>query len=718
MEEKNTILIVAAPSQDVAGLELALAAHNYRIVALANADSACAAVAAGGVALVLLDARLAGGRELEQVGALAQSRPGARTPVLLMSSRPSHEEQQRAARAGADGYFALPLASCDVVDQVLQALRGPRLGGHEVEVNYHAMMSGSPDAVMLLDADSGLPIDVNARAEQMLGRSALQLLATPLQALCAPIQPGGQPLAETLRQMRQHVLAAEVRVYPLTFLHASGRQVDCEARVIRIDKPGHLLFHMRLVDVTGVQRAEALRKGQNDLLEMVARGQPLVATLCALVELIESQSDGVLCSVMLLDEDGVHMRCACGPGLPEGYRALLEGMAIGPGVGSCGTAMHRREAVVVSDIEHDPLWMPYLGLIRDFGLRACWSMPILQDENQVLGSFAMYYKTIRHPDAAEQRLIAVASHLASIAIERDRGEAELARHRTRMEELVQARTAELKRAKEHAELTSEELKAALEHLSLTQEELVRRDKLAALGALVSGVAHELNTPIGNSLMTASTLGDHAAALAASLEAGIRRSELDQYLAEARASADILQRNLQRAAGLVASFKQIAVDAHESQRRSFELQHYLDEFLAATRAGMPAPAPLFHLQVAPGLQMDSYPGPLGQALGHIIGNCVAHAFSGKPGEQVTVSAHAAGGDIVLSVADNGAGMTPEQLRRVFDPFYTTRMGAGQSGLGLYITHNIVTGVLGGHIDVDSRPGAGTTFTMRLPAVAPL
>ncbi len=707
----NTVLVATGAGLDVAALELALARHQYRVVSVASGAHALQVAAAGGVALVLLDAALAGSAALELTGQLTQADPDRRIPVLVMSSRPSQDEQQRAALAGADGYFSLPLATTSVVDQVLFALQGQRIGGYDLEVNYHMMAAASPDAVILLDMDNGHPVDLNHRAEQLLGRSALELLTTPLAALCGP---------GDLEAMMQSVQAGELRVHRIGFRHSSGRMVECNARGVRIAKPGRRLFHIRLVDVTGAQRADALRVGQEQLLEMIARGVPLHDTLHKLVQLVESQSEGVLCSVMLLDEDGVHMHCACCPGLPPAYAALLEGMAIGPGVGSCGTAMHRREAVVVSDIEHDPLWAPYLELVRDFGFRACWSMPIMQDEQTVLGSFAMYYRTVRHPESEEQRLIGVASHLASIAIERARREAELARHRLHLEELVEARTAELRRAKQHAELTSEELQAALENLSMTQEELVRRDKLAALGSLVAGVAHELNTPIGNSLVTASTLADQTASLSRQIDAGIRRSELDAYLERAREAGAIIERNLQRAANLVASFKQIAVDTTDAQRRRFFLDELLQELLSPLWASLPQPRPKLVLNVVPGLQMDSYPGPLGQAIGHLVDNCITHAFASPSANEpaVTIGASAEGSDVLLTVADNGAGIAPEHVRRVFDPFYTTRLGAGRSGLGLYITHNIVTGVLAGHISVASTPGHGATFTLRLPAAAPL
>lgn len=377
MEPNKTVLVATGASLDVAALELALARHDYRVESVTSGQHALEVASAGGVVLVLLDTALAGGAALELTGRLTQADANRRIPVLLMSHRPSNDEKERAARAGADGYFTLPLATTSVVDHVLFALQGQRIGGFDLEVNYHMMAAASPDAVVLIDMDSGRPVDLNHRAEQLLGRSALELLTAPFSAFCDPLE---------MNAMMQSVLAGELRVHRITFRHSSGRAVECNARGVRIAKPGRRLFHIRLVDVTGTQRADELRIGQEQLLEMMARGVPLQDTLHKLVQLVESQSPGVLCSVMLLDEDGVHMRCACCPSLPASYAALLEGMAIGPGVGSCGTAMHRREAVVVSDIEHDPLWAPYLDLIRDYGLRACWSMPIMQDENTVLGS--------------------------------------------------------------------------------------------------------------------------------------------------------------------------------------------------------------------------------------------------------------------------------------------------------------------------------------------
>ena len=698
MDPTKTILIVTSTDFDLAGLELALARHAFRVQVVNKGDSALDAVAAGGIALVLLDVAIAGSASFELCQRVAMAN-GHRLPVLLMSARPSDEEQQRAALAGADAYIRMPFTASAVVEKILVTLNagcGP-LPPDALEVNYHMMMAGSPDAILLFDAGSGRPVDVNLKAEQLFGRSAVELMSLPLSALCPPMQPDGRPSAAALKDLMERVSAGEIRIFPMSFQHSGGRQVDCEIRVVLIEKNGRRLFHMRMVDVTGQLLAEALREGQNRLLEMVARGAPLQATLDALVQLIEHQSDGVICSVMLLDETGTRMRTGSAPNLHKDYLALLDGLELGPMVGSCGTAMFRHEAVIVSDIEHDPLWAPYRELVKPFGLRACWSMPILLDANTVLGSFAMYYRTVRHPTPEDQRLIGVATHLAGIAIERTRAEAELQRHRANLQQLVEARTAELKRA---------------------EQELVRRDKLAALGTLVAGVAHELNTPIGNSLMMVSTMSDHTAGLANRLEHGLRRSELETYVNQALEADVVLLRNLNRAASLISSFKQIAVDAPDAQRRQFALHSLVSETLAPLLAAARPPRPRLVQDISPSLQMDSYPGPLGQALSNLFDNCLVHAFPDSAGT-ITVAARPAAeaGWILLSVADNGVGIAPDNLRRIFDPFFTTRLGAS-SGLGLHIVHNIVTGVLGGEIEVDSSPARGAAFTMRLPLVAPL
>ncbi len=186
--------------------------------------------------------------------------------------------------------------------------------------------------------------------------------------------------------------------------------------------------------------------GQGQLLGMIARGAPLAATLEQLAVLIEAQSEGLYCSVLLLEEDGMHVRNGVGPRLPASYLQALQGAAIAPDVGSCGSAMALAETVIVADICSDPRWTAYKGLIDGHGFRACWSTPILSTQSKVLGSFAMYYKEVRTPQPAELELLSVATQLGSIAIEQQRKQEQLQRYQSQLEALVELRTAELKRA--------------------------------------------------------------------------------------------------------------------------------------------------------------------------------------------------------------------------------------------------------------------------------
>ena len=173
-----------------------------------------------------------------------------------------------------------------------------------------------------------------------------------------------------------------------------------------------------VIDVTERKRGEALRDGERRVLEMIARDAPLEEILEKLVRVVEARFAGLLCSVLLLDEDGRHARHGAAPSLPKPYSDAIDGLCIGPKAGSCGTAMYRREPVVVTDILEDPLWEAYREVAEPYGLRACWSTPILAHSGKVLGSFAMYYREPRGPSPSENRALEMATHLAGIAIER------------------------------------------------------------------------------------------------------------------------------------------------------------------------------------------------------------------------------------------------------------------------------------------------------------
>ena len=205
-----------------------------------------------------------------------------------------------------------------------------------------------------------------------------------------------------------------------------------ENRVYPTPEGLSIFFH----DVTERKQADALLAGQNQVLEMIGRGEPLDATLTALVRFLESQAPKMLCSVLLLDEDGVHVRTGAAPSLPEAYNRAVDGQSIGPAAGSCGTALYRREPVVVEDTTTDPLWANYRALAIAHGLRAAWATPIFNASGRALGTFAAYYREPGRPPPRHQALVDIATHLASVAISRQQSEQSLHESRDQLRALA------------------------------------------------------------------------------------------------------------------------------------------------------------------------------------------------------------------------------------------------------------------------------------------
>ncbi|MBC7621364.1 MAG: tetratricopeptide repeat protein [Candidatus Saccharibacteria bacterium] len=260
---------------------------------------------------------------------------------------------------------------------------------------------------------------------------------------------------------------------------------------------------------------------------------------------------------------------------------------------------------------------------------------------------------------------------------------------------------------------------AYTHLRDAKDQLVAQEKLAALGALVAGVAHELNTPIGNSLLTVSALQQKTTALQDAVADGtLRRSSLAAYIAAAHEGTDIITRGLETAAQLVQSFKQVAVDQATEQRRAYGLLRTTQDTLAALHHSISKAGHRLEIDIPESISLDGYPGPYGQMITNFINNGLLHAFEGRRGGTMRLSARMLKPhQVEIEFSDDGVGIAQENLKRIFEPFFTTKMGQGGSGLGMSISYNIVTSLFGGEIYVDSVPGQGTRFTMRIPVEAP-
>jgi signal transduction histidine kinase len=271
---------------------------------------------------------------------------------------------------------------------------------------------------------------------------------------------------------------------------------------------------------------------------------------------------------------------------------------------------------------------------------------------------------------------------------------------------------ELRTSKEKAE-------SALLELNAAQQNLIDAERLAALGGLVAGVAHEVNNPIGISLTVASSFARRADMFEAELrsETPLRRSQLEDFVRTSRDAAQQLVANLHRAGELIQSFKQVAVDRSHAERRQFSLSEATDQIIASLRPVLKKAPISLSVEVPDGLMIDGYPGSYGQILTNLFLNATNHAFPDGQAGTISISAKPRGSDdIEVIFADNGAGMTPDVQRQAFDPFFTTRRNEGGTGLGLHIVYNLVTQQLGGRMMLESRLGQGTTFRIIMPRAA--
>jgi PAS domain S-box-containing protein len=278
---------------------------------------------------------------------------------------------------------------------------------------------------------------------------------------------------------------------------------------------------------------------------------------------------------------------------------------------------------------------------------------------------------------------------------------------------------ERKRSEREVRIAKDAAEAALQNLRETQNFLIEAEKLAALGRLVAGVAHEINNPVGTSLTVASSLERKTAIFAAEVAQGsLKRSSLNEFVEITRDASSQLVTNLNHAAEMIQSFKQVTTDRNYANQRIFDLGDLTEQVLQNLRPGLGKKNLTLNVECQLDLTMNSYPGPYGQVLTNLFLNSVAHAFPDGKGGSVYIKVQASGKDHVeILFSDDGTGMSLDVRHRAFDPFFTTRRDHGGTGLGLHVVYTIVTNCLGGRLHLDSELGKGTIIQLILPRVAP-
>jgi len=285
-------------------------------------------------------------------------------------------------------------------------------------------------------------------------------------------------------------------------------------------------------------------------------------------------------------------------------------------------------------------------------------------------------------------------------------EEKLRRLNEELEHRVEKRTESLALAKE-------ELVQSLEQLQLAQEELILSEKLAALGGLVAGVAHEINTPLGVGVTASSFLQEKIKELSASFDKGdLKRSDLEKFIQTGTESSESILVNLERAAELIKSFKKVAADQSSEQARKFNLHSYVDEVLLSLRPRYKRTGHVIENQCQD-IEIYSYPGAFMQIINNLLINSLTHAYEEDGAGSIRMAGTVAEDKLTFTFSDDGSGMSPEIMNKAFEPFFTTNREKGGTGLGLHIVFNTVTQTLRGTIRLDSAPGQGTTYTITMP-----
>jgi PAS domain S-box-containing protein len=418
-----------------------------------------------------------------------------------------------------------------------------------------------------------------------------------------------------------------------------------------------------LMDVTERKRAEALRDGESRILEMIARDARLEEILETLVRVLEAQFAGLLCSVLVLDEDGQHARHGAAPSLPKAYTKAIDGLCIGPDAGSCGTAMYRRETVVVTDLQ-DPLWEPYRGLAEPYGFRACWSTPILEPSGKALGSFAMYDREPRSPSPAETRALEMATHLAGIAIER-------------------------KLAREERE-----------RLRQAQADLAHINRVTTMGELTASLAHEIKQPITAAGTDAKTC-----------LRWLGRDYPD--VEEAREAASRMVKDVTRAADIISSIS-LLFKKDAMQRELLDVNELIREMIVLLRSEANRYTLSIRTELAqdlPKVMADRV--QLQQVFMNLMLNGIDAMKETTGGGELTIKSEPDDGQLLISVSDTGVGLPLEQAEQIFRAFFTTKDNG--TGMGLPIARSIIESH-GGRLWVTDTSGRGATFQFTLPATA--
>jgi len=546
----------------------------------------------------------------------------------------------------------------DYLDRLQAAQNSLREEQEQVRLKA-AQIDAANDSILLTDREGRL-LHVNNTLCHMTGYTQDELLQKRLHDIQTP------EFAACTHDNMAMTLECGEAVFESAYLAKEGSVLPVEVHARTMTADGRSLVLSIVRDISERKRNELREQARLRILEEMATGASLSDILVRIVRFVEQECPGALCSILLLDEDGIHLRHGTAPSLPEFYNRAVDGLRVAQGAGSCGTAGYQRTRVVVEDMEGHPYWKGFKPA-QEAGLRACWSEPLLSPEDQLLGTLAMYYRAPRTPGRAELRMMESAAHLASIAIGRFR----------------------IEERRSH-------LEAQLHHVQ----------KIEAIGQLAGGIAHDFNNLLTPILVYAEMMQKKLAG-----DDPLRNKALGIISAACKAR-DLTQQLLsfgrkQMLTIHPVDLNEIVAMFQEIMRRTIRENIAIDVCLAPGRVAILADRGQIE-QVLLNLAVNAQDAITGNGTitvetGHVVlDNEYARLHPGmRPGPYA-----------LLAFSDTGCGMDDETLVHIFEPFFTTKQMGHGTGLGLATVYGIVK-QHEGYITVRSGCGEGTTFCLYLP-----
>jgi len=456
-------------------------------------------------------------------------------------------------------------------------------------------------------------------------------------------------------------------------------------------------------DIKYWQLSNQLEEGRNHVLRMVARNEGLELILNTLCQKAQLYNPKMQCSILRLDNIAKTLHPIASVSLPEFYCQALDGVAIGAGVGSCGTAAFIKERVIVEDINTHPYWAQYKGLALEASLQACWSEPIIGADGIVFGTFAMYYQTPQKPTKEDLKFIELSANLAAVVFENHSNRCKLLNANTQLKQTVNERTKEL-----------EEVNLALEKALKEQRKQysldLKAEKMLTTNSLICGFSHEISTPLGTAITATSVTEEKINKLSEKVSTGsLSRTDFINTLFELTEVTALSKKSLSKANKLLQRFKNINTADNTSDNLSFSMTAFLAEIEQAL-----TPILGNHQLV---IQCENFnffavKEVLWQIFFNLIENSIIHGFTETKSGMIHINIIEDVDHISINYQDNGKGICKSESAKIFEPFFTLNRNNNSLGLGLNITSNLITYNLQGRIKVMDSP-VGIRYEIVLP-----